>query len=87
MMSGMIVVRGKLDVDDALNATVSGLTCTGEGVVGGASAGIVQKKIQAYNDTVIPLMAFSLGDVKLRDLKIVVKDAVQVSAAFGNRAD
>lgn len=83
MMSGVINIQGKLDVDDELNATVSDLKCTGEGMIGSAAAGIVQKKIAPYDGMEIPLMAFSLGDVALRDLKISVKDSVQVSAAFG----
>ncbi len=83
LMSGTIHITGKLDVDDDLNATVSGLACTGEGMIGTVAAGIVQKKIAPFDGTAIPLMAFSLGDVALRDLKIAVKDSVQVSAAFG----
>lgn len=83
MMSGTIVLRGRLDVDDELNATISDLHADGEGIVGTAAAGLVQKKIKSYNGMKIPLMAFSLGDVALRDLKISVKNDVQVSAAFG----
>ncbi len=84
MMSGTIVVTARLDVDDDLNATVSNLACTGEGIIGSAAAGMIQKQIKPYDGTVVPLMTFSLGDVKLRDLKIKVGDAIQVNAAFGN---
>ena len=86
MMSGVIRIRGQLDIDDELNATVSGLTCTGEGVVGSAASGIVQKKLAPYEGMEVPLMAFSLGDVALRDLKIAVKESVRVTAAFGKEA-
>ncbi len=84
MMSGVIVVTGRLDVDDDLNATVSNLACTGEGVVGGVAAGMIKKHIAPFDGTTVPLMAFSLGDVRLRDLKIAVGNDVEVSAAFGN---
>jgi len=83
MMSGVIHITGKLDIDDELNATLSDLACTGDGMVGGVAAGIVQSKIKPYNGQTIPLMAFSLGDVALRDLKIDVKKDLSVSAAFG----
>jgi hypothetical protein len=83
MMSGVINITGKLDVDDDLNATISNLNCTGEGMIGSVAAGVVQKKIAPYDGMKAPLMAFSLGDVALRDLKITVKDSVQISAAFG----
>lgn len=86
LMSGTIVITGKLDIDDELNATVSDLNCTGEGMVGKIAAGIVEKKIKPYDGTTIPLMTFSLGDVALRDLKIKVKDSVEVSAAFGKES-
>jgi hypothetical protein len=83
MMSGVIHITGQLDVDDELNATVSDLACTGEGMIGSAAAGIVQKKIKPYNGTTIPLMAFSLGDVALRDLKIDLKKDLHITASFG----
>jgi hypothetical protein len=83
MMSGVINITGKLDIDDELNATVSDLDATGEGIVGAAAAGIVRNKIKRYNGTTVPLMAFSLGDVALRDLKIDVKKDLHVTAAFG----
>src|SRR4029079_16222188 len=83
MMSGVIHVRGKLDVDDELNATVSDLSCKGEGVVGSMAAGLIQGKLQEYNGRRIPLMAFSLGDVSLRDLKIDTKGGLHVTAKFG----
>jgi hypothetical protein len=86
MMSGVINITGKLDIDDELNATLSDLRCTGEGIIGATAAGIVQKKLAPYDGMEVPLMAFSLGDVALRDLKITVKDSVQVSAAFGKEA-
>jgi hypothetical protein len=83
MMSGVIHITGQLDIDDELNATVSNLECTGEGMIGSAAAGIVQKKIKPYNGTTIPLMTFSLGDLALRDLKIDLKKDLHVTASFG----
>ena len=83
VMSGVIVIKGKLEVDDDLNATLSELDVDGEGVVGTMVAPMLKKKIEPHNGTVIPLVAFSLGDVALRDLKITVKDSVQVTADFG----
>ena len=86
MVSGVIHIRGKVDVDDEMNATVSDLECKGEGVVGTMVAGVVQGKLKPYEGKVFPLMTFSLGDVALRDLKIDVKNTVRVSADFGSSA-
>jgi hypothetical protein len=83
MMTGVIRITGQLDIDDELNATVSNLDCKGEGIVGSAAAGVVKKKIAPYDGTTVPLMAFSLGDLTLRDLKIDLKKDLHVTAAFG----
>lgn len=84
IMTGVIRITGRLDIDDDLNATVSDLDCVGEGIVGSAAAGFLQSKIREYDGTTIPLMAFSLGDLTLRDLKIDVKRDLHVTAAFGS---
>jgi hypothetical protein len=83
VMSGIVRLAARLDIDDALNATITGLHCAGEGVIGSAVAVPLNKKIQLYNGTRIPLMAFNLGDVKLRDVRIEVTDGLRVQAAFG----
>jgi hypothetical protein len=85
MMSGVVNIAGRLDVDDDLTATLSGLTCTGEGIIGGAAAGMLQAKLRPLNGKRIPLTAFSLGDVTLRDLTLRVGADVEVSAAFGGK--
>jgi hypothetical protein len=86
MMTGVIRITAHLNIDDELNATVSNLDCKGEGIVGSAAAGIVKKKIAPYDGTTVPLMAFSLGDVALRDLKIDLKKDLHVTAGFGSSA-
>lgn len=83
MMSGVVHITGRLDIDDQLNATLSDLSVSGEGIVGNTAAGFLQNKVRQYNGTSIPLMAFSLGEVALRDLKIDVKKDLHVTAAFG----
>lgn len=83
VMSGTVHVQGKADVDDDMVATLSDLSCTGEGMIGTMAAAFLQGKLKGYNGTRFPLMAFSLGDVALRDLKISTKGAVHVTADFG----
>jgi hypothetical protein len=83
VMSGVLHVKGRLDVDDELNATVSDLSCEGEGVIGSMAAGVVQGFLKKYNGQQVSLLAFSLGDVTLRDLKIDAKNGLHVTAKFG----
>jgi hypothetical protein len=85
MMSGVVHLRGRLAIDDRLNATVSQLSCAGEGMVGNAAAAMLQKKVQELEGRTIPLTALSLGEVALRDLQIQVAESVRVTASFGNR--
>ena len=47
-MSGVIHLAGRADVDDDLNATLSELSCTGEGAIGSMAAGFVQKQLKEY---------------------------------------
>src|SRR3954452_5223096 len=82
-VTSTVHLTGRVDVDDELNAKLSDLGAEGEGMVGKLVAGVVQKKIKPHEGETIPLMTFSLGDVSLRDLKISVKNDVQVSAEFG----
>lgn len=84
-MSGVLTIRGKLDIDDNLVATLSDLSVKGEGVVGSMAAGFLQGKLKHAEGRKVPLMAFSLGDVSLRDLKISTAKGLQVSAEFGKK--
>jgi hypothetical protein len=86
MMTSVLHVAGAAGVDDELNATLSGLTCTGEGLIGGAAAAFLQKHLKQYDGRKIPMMALSLGDLALRDLEIDINGTVHVSAAFGKGA-
>ena len=87
IMSGVIHVKGRLDLDDDLNATVSGLSASGEGVIGTMASGMLQSKLKVYEGKKFPLMAFSLGDTTLRNLNISAKGPnLQVTAAFGSKA-
>jgi hypothetical protein len=85
MVSGVLKITGKVDVDDQLNATLSKLDVDGEGMVGTMAAGLVKSKLKPFEGKVFPLMTFSLGDVTLRDLKVDAKKDVQVSAEFGSK--
>lgn len=85
MVSGVVRITGRVDIDDELNATVTKLDAEGEGMIGSMASGVVKSKLKPYEGRTFPLMTFSLGDVTLRDLKIDVKNHVQVKAEFGSK--
>jgi hypothetical protein len=85
MMSGVITVRGKADIDQNLVATLSNLSCTGEGVIGGMAAAMVNTKLRLFEGKQFPLTAFSLEDVTVRDLRVTTSDPVVLRTEFGRR--
>jgi hypothetical protein len=78
-----VEVKGQLTVDDELNAKVSGLSCTGEGIVGGLAGKLIRPYLERFNNTELPLAAVSLGTVHLHDLRIDAGDSLKVQATFG----
>ncbi|MCI0458819.1 MAG: hypothetical protein L0Z62_17815 [Gemmataceae bacterium] len=74
--------RGRLVIDETLQATLSGLSCQGEGVVGQILVGLMQAQIQQWEGRSFPLTAFSLGKLQLRDLKIGYQAGLQVEAVL-----
>jgi hypothetical protein len=79
-----IHAEGRLDVDDSLNATFSGLSCKGEGVVGTLVAGMVRQEIKHWEGRSLPLATIGLGSLRLRDLRIRCENGLHVQAAFGS---
>src|SRR5436309_547735 len=58
--------RGRLVIDEALQATLCGLSCEGEGVVGQMLVGLIQDQVRQWEGRSFPLTAFSLGELQLR---------------------
>jgi hypothetical protein len=85
IVSGVVHLTGRADLDDDLNAKLSNLSCTGEGMIGKMAAGFLQGKLKEYDGKTFPLMAFSLGDVTLKDLKVDTKSGLHVTAKFGSK--
>lgn len=83
-LTAVIRITGQVKIDDELNARLSKLSCEGEGMVGGLVCGFVTPHLERIGRRPFSLMAFSLGQVRLRDLEIrLEKEALHVMAAFG----
>lgn len=85
MISGVVRLAGRVDVDGDLNATISKLEADGEGMIGALASGLLTARLKPYEGRTFPLMAFSLGDITLRDVTVDVKDSVHVTAKFGGK--
>jgi hypothetical protein len=79
----VIQITGPLDIDDELNARASSLTCRGEGMIGGIACRFLQPHLDRLSDRPLPLMALSMGQVRLRDVRIDVHDGLAIEARFG----
>ena len=62
-ISATLTLRGKLSVDEALNATLADLQVNGEGMLGDMASAAIRPKLQEINGKSYPLNALSLGQV------------------------
>jgi len=83
-MSAVILVRGQLNIDATMIARLTNLSCSGEGVMGTMACGLIQPHLNELQNRELPLTALSLGEIRLRDLKLDVTDKVSVKAEFGS---
>jgi hypothetical protein len=81
-----IQIAGQLEIDDRLVAHMSGLSCTGEGAIGALVCGILKPHLQRLQAREFPLLALSLGEVRLYDIKLETDDGIKVIAEFGAAA-
>jgi len=83
VMSADLSLSGSLDVDDQLNARVSGLTLGGDAMITKLAAGFVRPQLDKLEGRVIPLLALAPGGLKLRDAEIATRDGLEIRAKFG----
>jgi hypothetical protein len=80
----VLLSEGRLVIDETLTATFQGLTINGEGVIGSMVAGLVRGKVEEYNGKSYPLTTtFSLGQLKLHDLKVDCENGLAIEALLG----
>ena len=83
-MSASIRVTGQLDLDDELNAKISGLKCKGDGAIAAVACGVLTPHLEKLNGREFALMSLPLGEVRLRDVRLAVTDKLCVTAEFGS---
>ena len=83
-LSASIRITGQLDLDEELNARISGLDCTGDGAIASVACGVLKPHLQKIDGREFPLMSLPLGEVRLRDVQLAVGDRLSVTAQFGS---
>lgn len=81
--STVIRIAAQLDLDDELNATLSGLACKGDGAIGTLACGVLAPHLQKLDGRSFSLMALPLGDIRLRDVRLAAGEKITVQAEFG----
>jgi hypothetical protein len=79
-----IRVTGQLDLDDQLNLKISGLNCTGDGGMATLACGILTPYLQKIDGREFPLMSIPCGQVRLRDVRLIVDENLTIAAQFGS---
>jgi hypothetical protein len=85
-LSATVQLNGELEIDDRLNARISGLTCNGEGALGALACNFVGPYLERLNHREFSLLALPLGEMQLREINIVAGDKLSVTASFGGAA-
>ncbi len=83
-VSTSLRITGQLDLDEELNAKVSGLDCIGEGAIAGIACGILKPHLQKIDGREFSLLSLPLGEVRLRDVRIAAGDKLSIAAEFGS---
>lgn len=83
-MSASIRITGRLDLDDKLNAKISGLKCKGDGAIAAIACGVLDPHLQKLDGREFSLMSLPLGEIRLRDVRLGVSDKLSVTAEFGS---
>ena len=76
-----LTVRGRVEVDDALAARISGLAVSGEGMIAALAQSFLHPHLAKWNDRTIPLPELTQGGFLLRDVRVeVTDDALRIEA-------
>jgi len=82
--AAVVRVRGRVSIDGALTAKISGLSVDGEGMVGGFAAGLIRPKLSQAEGMSKSLLALPLDDLRITDVRVgVTDDRLTVEGAFG----
>ena len=85
-LSAAVRISGSVEIDEQLNARLSGLDCAGEGTLGSLACGVLAPHLQRFTGREFSLMALPLGEVNLREVQIAAGQELRVRAKFGRAA-
>lgn len=76
-------VKGQLQIDDSLTATISNLSVDGEGMVGSIGAGLIRPKLMQAEGTKKSLLTLPLDALKITGVQLITTtDTLTIEATF-----
>jgi hypothetical protein len=79
-----VTLSGDVDLDEQLNAQLSHLRFSGDGMVANLAGGFIRPHFAALEGRNFPLVTFVLGEIRLRDVQLEAGDALRLTARFGS---
>ncbi len=79
----VVRVTGRLSIDDTMTATATNLKVEGSGMAAGFAAGMLRSQLKKLEGQRLPLLRFSLGAVRLRDVAVDTANGLSIRATFG----
>lgn len=83
VVSAAVKLAGEVAVDDALHARLSNLRVSADGMVGAMVNTVARPFLEKWEGHELPLLAFSLGEVRLRDVAVHGGESLRLDASFG----
>lgn len=77
-----LAVGGQLDIDDQLNARLSGLAVKGDGMIASMAQGMIQPRLAEWEGRVLPLGGYVAAGLTVQDFRISTGEKVRLEASF-----
>lgn len=84
-LSATVRISGSVEIDEQLQARLSALQCTGEGTLGSLACNFLTPHLQRFDGRMFSFLTLPLGEIGLRDVRVLAGSDLRVSAQFGQR--
>lgn len=84
IVTAAITLSGEVTVDDQLDARLTNLRFSGEGMIANAAGGFIRPQLEKLEGRTFSLLALSLGRIKLRDVQLAGGDSLRLTTQFGD---
>ncbi|MDQ2919092.1 MAG: hypothetical protein M3R10_04360 [Verrucomicrobiota bacterium] len=79
-----IRITGRLEINEQLTASISGLNCAGEGAIGSMACAFLSPQLAKVNGQSFSLTTLAGSEISLRDVRFSAGDRVAATAVFAS---